>query len=352
MTSTIRLNYEATVADYWNRLTNVLRGFTASDDLRFLDTWVPHEEPSENILGILEAAAEGKVCCLELELSHETASRLKLNELEAKVKPFGRLEVERKSDRVVLTTRFGGPLLDVHPTYRTKLQRFVGRTIHEGQLGPGGGITVSAKSNGVVLSARLDPSNHRILEARHSGCQSETHRALMEALCEQIEGLPIQECSDHAGIRLEHRLRDPQVPRPSQGIVLAETVDAAFRIVVELTRCLLERYREEANYNETANTYVPRPSQEWLGLSNVEKCNRVSAFLSEELKMSGVSALRIDGDRIVVLQFAVSEDGKLRGDLIRRIERELKERLELTLQVHLEPKIDQNKIRQAKGIKL
>ena len=352
MNSTIRLNYEATVADYWNRLTNVLRGFTASDDLRFLDTWVPHEEPSENILGILEAAAEGKVGCLELELSIETASRLKLNELEPKVKSFGRLHVERKSDLVVLITNFGGPLLDIHPSYRARLQSFVGRTFHEGHLDPAEGISVSAKSNGIVLSARLAPSNHRILEVRHNGCQSETHRALMEALCEQIEGVPIQECSDHAGIRLEHRLRDPQVPRPSQGIVLAETVDAAFRIVVELTRGLLERYREEANYNETANTYVPKPSQAWLGMSPIEKCDRVSTVLSDELKMAGVSALRIDGDRIVVLQFAGLEEGKLRGDQLRRIERELKGRLEPTLQVHLEPKVDQNKIRQAKGIQL
>ena len=95
---------------------------------------------------------------------------------------------------------------------------------------------MQASEDGVTLSALVDSTSSVVRKAVYGGDPFDLAARPVETLCGILENKPMQECSDHAVIRLEFALRDHAAPRPVAGIVQSENADPAFALPQRLVR--------------------------------------------------------------------------------------------------------------------
>lgn len=93
---------------------------------------------------------------------------------------------------------------------------------------------------------------------------------------------------------------------------------------------------------------VPKPGEWWLGLDpavRVEMAQRRASDVSEWLAVTAAS-----DNGSVIVQLGGQMDAATRGRLLRELERRLKENLDPSIIVYLQPKGDKNKLRQLRGV--
>lgn len=152
------------------------------------------------------------------------------------------------------------PVADVHPSYRKALEAAGSLSHGQALTSRTDAVHVQATHGGIHLEAHVDAATHRILQAAHGGGVG-LEAALMDRLCGVLEGLPLQEASDHGALHLEQALRDPSLPAPTQGLLIPERVEPLFGTVVRLLRMLLKAYRDHTGYADTRNGFSPKPSE-------------------------------------------------------------------------------------------
>jgi hypothetical protein len=197
----------------------------------------------------------------------------------------------------------------IAPQYRTAIRVAHARIAHEGVPSDHPGLmrVEAVGADGTVLALLLDPTEPVIRTAAHRGAPGPVERALMDVLCAEIEGLPMQEASDHAAIRIEHALRDKAAPRPVPGIVTPRSADPMFRGPEALMRQAMALYRDRTGYRATANEFDAGPAPAWRALSEAERRARLDAALASACRAQGwpadaVAVQRIEFDVRVVVE--------------------------------------------------
>jgi hypothetical protein len=396
MGSPLRIDYEQLVGTYLEGLTTVLRGFNAAEGIEFLDSWVPDDDALMGIQSIVEAARDSgmgellihvgpdTLQTVELSRLRELASRvgtvhvevngegidLLVSSIDASARPDDTaseprardeaeprspsaasqtITIEETAIRVWADSDSGVP----HSAYRRGLQEALQHCTHEGGLEAESGLElVEARNGGVVLRALVYPADHTVRKVRYQGAVSQVQRGLLERLSGLLEGKPIQECADHAAIHLEYRLRDHSQPSPVPGIVLPQNVGSMFSLPLQLVRGLLADYRGQRDFWETENFYTPPMSAEWRQLSRAKRMERLQAATARHPLGSQVTVARLEGAQGVVAELNGASHGRNRGGQLMELETYLKDTVEPTLQVFLEPKVDQNKLRRISGSEL
>lgn len=389
------LDYEALVAQYTEGLHNQLRSFSTGH--AFLETWVPDESVTRSLFGIFEAADVARLSGrLDVRLSPALAAQVDQSWLSRETGSFGDLEVEARADGTWFrftfgkgdpaSARFGNfhqagqgkggaqaergrtsdsrlPSLeerfaanrtrepsDAHPAYREKLLQAAVKPLREGDLPLGvGKHRVEARRDGVALSLALD-ARTVIVAARHRGARG-LNRAVLDGFCLVIEGLPVQEASDHGVIRLERALRSPTASAPVSGILTPENAEAAFATPTWLMR---EAYRSWLGLSGQAprrNFWTdPLPSA-WIQAPFEERARRVSETLTAALEQAGlpreaVAVREIQRDTRVVLSLSGREAERAVAPALLRLERALRDRLGVPLELFLVEREDSNKPRE------
>lgn len=244
-----------------------------------------------------------------------------------------------------------GPAVTIHTAYQERLARVLESPDRAMPLKSEPGLAlVEASCDGITLTALVDPASHTVRKAAYAGATSDVHRGLLEVLCEIMIDRPIQECSDHATIYLEHRLRDPSQPRPVSGIITPDNADPAFRLPGVLVRALATEYRRTVGQLDAENFFDPSPSPVWRELSAQEKRQRVQAALTEICGVLGLSdaeasLVSVGQDDRVFLELNRAAPSAAKGRLLMRIEAHLKTAVEPTLYVYTAERKDLNKIR-------
>jgi len=389
MDSHLGIDYESLVEAYKESLSVTLRGFRPAAE--FLDTWVYDEDDLKSIFNIIEAADDAGVAEISIHIGQATLRNLNLARLHELAGRFGKVNTRATSKGLVLHVIFtkvgretnifsASPEEDrgsvkpgtVHPHIRStelsdaappkKLDRSALRSFylegvhqvlqfcsHEGPLGVEPGFEfVEISYLGTTLRAVVESSTHVVRKAAFQGALSNFDRGVMEMLCRFMEGKPIGECGDHAAIYVEYNLRDHSKPHPVPGIVTPENSDPAFARVTLIVRRLVERYHCKTGFMSHANFYSPPPTSQWASLPSDEKIKRIQAAIESCPDGDGMRVVCLEGAKRVIVKFHEEPDNGTKPGLLMKLENHLKTTTEGTLELYLEPKLDQNKVRRIK----
>ena len=385
MPAEIAINYEALVAEYLQGLTTVLRGFSSATNHAFLETWVPDADEAHSILGILEAAHDAGLPRISLHLGPTTLGKVAIGELQELARRTGTATTQANGAGLDLTVVFATGAARTHtiapasqrrtvtarrhresqvapvalnqfqpsrgvayPLYAAGLRQLRSRA-HAGELLPAAG-TVLARGvqDGVTLTVLVEPSKHIVKKSAYFGATSDLQQALLEGLCCWLEGKPILECADHAGGALEFQLRDPAQPRPVPGIVTPENADPIFAAPTALIRGALADYRRQTDFRSIENKYDQPVTDVWRALTQSDRLQQIQAAIAQQPAGAGVQVMRLETPKRVVVGFTAALDGATKQRRLLQLEGHLKRTLEPTLQLYVEPKVDENKIRRLK----
>ncbi|MGA2275270.1 MAG: hypothetical protein ABSH00_17080 [Bryobacteraceae bacterium] len=348
------IDYESAVTGYMEDLSTVLRGFGPAENLAFLETWVPDEDPLQSILGIFEAAMGAGIPGVTVRVGAQTLAALDLAALEKAAATWGRPQFQTGAETAALTLSFGGPdpLHEVNLLYRAALEAVAGAHEFEGVLEPEADAIVAVASDvDLKLMALVVGGRHIVAKARYSGTFTGIERRLLERFCPILEGKPIIECSDHAVIELEFSLRDRTQRVPVPGVVMPENCDPMFALPVRLVRDLLSDYRRQLPSVTNENFYVRPSSPRWRRLSREQRQAEIAVALETFPQGSDFCVITIEGDRRVVIEMAPGMAKESKGSRLLQLERHLQQTVESVLQVHLQVKADLNTIRHIKGVR-
>jgi hypothetical protein len=347
------LDYESLLAEYETGLFTKLRGFGPAAE--FLETWVPDEDPVKSLLNMVEAAEMFGQSTLSVCVGPSTASSLDLKALEAMASRLGAVQIQKHDNGLVFAvTNIGGMAAfdAIGPAYRAAVVSAHERISHEGRVAGQADkeLLEVAGDDGSTLMLLVEPSDHTIQAASHHGTPGPIERGLMEALCSEIEEMPIQEASDHGAIRLEFALRDKAVSRPVPGIVTPRNADPAFRSIELLLRRALALYRERTALSATGNEFDPGPSQDWREMPQRIRLTTLTTASGEICESQGLPAHtvkinRIEHDVRVVVTIGAALEPSAKSSFLMRFEEGVKEKVDGRLELYLEEVKDANVIR-------
>lgn len=377
------IDYDKAAADYEASLVTKLRGHGAGS---FLENWVPDPDPVLGILNMIEAAWTDGRDELELRVSRKTLDAAGLERLSRLSEAFAairtadadgahRLEVRRvashsgSGERVLQrapeskagsTVRpeqaagTGAPVPPLHADLVKPLHEETAQAAHEGELQAAAGEALAharSEQGDVFLAVTKEGV---IRAARHCGVRGDARRRLVELMCREIEGRPVQDASDHAAVLAIHRLRLRAGARPIPGVLLATNAGTEVVAALDLVRRACADYSKRAGRGARTNFFEVGASAAWRALSQTQRLERVAAsvdtFCREEKTSGAIRVTRLEkdihGEEIRVI---VQRDGAIPADRVpfdlRRLERFLKDRVERSLQVYLEPVKDKNVLR-------
>ncbi len=396
----VRIDYEQLLVEYEKGLVDNLRGFGVTAE--YLESWVPDEDPVKSLCNMIEAANTYGQDAISVFIGRATAASLDPAALLAAAGELGEARIEWEADALVLEVKritewaaragaarpdrrapissaeaaadaptatpqestptpsppaadrdaaLAGEVAAIGPCYQAAVQRRLDRLTHEADLDQAAGtVAVEGSLASTALSLRIDPKTHTIRQAAHRGATGPVARALLDQFCELIEGLPIQEASDHGVIRLEADLRDSAMQLPVPGIVVPESADPAFALPLKLVRDALRAYRERFGYQETDNEFDPGPSPEWRSLGDVDRRARLDRALADICREYGfapgnVAVTAIEHDVRVVIDLTGDLASGDKQSHMMTLEAGLKNMVDDRIELFLEELTDENKLR-------
>ncbi len=355
------VDYDELVAQYAERLQTVLRGFSIGP--RFLEAWVPDEDPVRGVRGVLSAARVAGLSALTVRLGAETARAC--DDWAAALAGWGRVELthsggalrmevhfgtecpalperERRSARVVpVQARAVAPAPALAASLRERVLAAAREASHVGSLV--GGSVIGAQRDGVTLTLDVD-DQQVVRRARFEGDSSPELCGLLELLCRVAEGLPLQELAEHGALRVLALARDADAAPPVPGVVQPQNTSTLLAFVEALVRDACR------GRGSGENRWQPPASSDWLALDDAARRTRVEAALADACAVLGVPADTFELQRIrdghkVCLDVAPAVPAAERRRLLLALERELAARVEGTLIVEREARADLNRIR-------
>ena len=181
-----------------------------------------------------------------------------------------------------------------NPLYRKKLMEWEDNIQHEYTLtNDDVHVLIHAKHQNITLFALLDGRQHRLRQASFAGTASAIEKALLEALCHLMEGLPIQEIYDHGLLKLEYALRDHEQPLPVSGIINRFNFAPLFQLPQHLIWQLFQKYCEQTGYQGQLNYFDYPPSQDWLKWDEAQRIQKVQGVLDQLINQSQYNALAV-----------------------------------------------------------
>jgi hypothetical protein len=339
--SHVSLDLDRLVREYWENLNVTLRGFHPAEEFDFLQSWVPSDDPTESVLDLVELASAGGLDRLTIEVEEPTAARLAADRI-------GPCRRDTRDGKTVLEFTLASETeLAIHPCYRDSLRRVLAEVRHERPLtGVNGQEPVSVSAQGVTLTALIQAARRAVAQAGFGGAANPVQRGLMEALCVEIEGRPLQEAADHALIAVESRLRDRSQPPPVPGLVTPDNADPAFALPQQLVRALLAEYRARTGWNDTANFYDTPVRSPWARLSEAERSDALCRQLETPSFAGKLELAGMDGPKRVVVRFVGDMPSDARQQMLCQLEEQLRQHVEPTLHVTAQAKSDINILRQ------
>tara|TARA_Y100000588_G_scaffold382400_1_gene469807 strand:- start:5165 stop:6406 length:1242 start_codon:yes stop_codon:yes gene_type:complete len=213
-------------------------------------------------------------------------------------------------------------------------------------------ITIEGSHHGLTLRLQVEPMSHRIKKSTFTRDVNPKFIPLLEKFCTLIEGVPIQDASDHGVGRLEFSVRGMTGSRPVPGIVIAGAIDERLSAIQLLIRNTLANYRQKVGYSLTENTFYPEPSENWLCLSQVEKKEKLLTVLKHELEKihvlpTEIDVLEIEYNVRVLVRFSgyLAEPQTDKQPIVMQLERAITEQIDPRLELYLELVQDQSKLR-------
>lgn len=352
------IDYDFLVAEFENSLVTTLRSHRPAEE--YLEMWVPDEDPVKGLLNMIEAAQIAGRDGIRIKVKLATLPADRHDELRDLAVEIGTTDIRRAGDHAIVTIdgMQGGSDFDVvSEPFHAALKAAYAQLVHEGDPGAAaaGQIRVEVEEGAVRLTAIVDPSAHRIIDARHGGGATAVDRSLLDLLCGLLVGMTMQEAADHAAIKLVDRLRSLDSQRPVPGILMPQNADPAFALPTRLARRLRAAYGEATGHHATRNFFETAPSAAWVGLTLAEKTERVTATLAGYAAAEGIATGEVHLDSIepnllkddvrIIVTLGDGIDQARKPSVARGLEKLLKRQIDAKLELYCTEVKDRNAIR-------
>ena len=390
----VPISLDEITENYEKGLLDQLRGFGVEGEL--FETWVPDPDPTNSILNLAEAAiTAGSVGGLAVTVSREIMSDISCDRLIDELGSTVTVHVEDSDDSsVIYLTDFKDQLAALGDPLRTRrlavssgdaaqaitkvapVAGFTGREElvfakkyqetknslydlpsndvfdYQGALDEDNlSQKITIEEGGRILEVQVDPKSHIVEKVVFRGSWERDVASLLDLLCGLVEGRPIQDMSDHAVGRLEHRVRGTK-PRPVPGIVLPSAVDGRFVLIQSFIRKILAHYRHLTGYQETENAFYDGAGKWWCSLTDSEKAEKVNQVVQMEVKHLGFDSSEVElvgieyGVRVLIrFSGEMASPASDKQPIIMRLEQALIEATDSRLELFLEPVQDQSTLR-------
>ncbi len=306
-------------------------------------------------LTTLQAAQAGGKEAVAIDLAAAPSASAG-DRLKARIAEYGAVAVSGTTATVTLDPALK-TVADLAPAFRRRALDAARKILREGEPRAGSDeIVIEAEIDGVHMAVSVETGKQRIIrQARHRGASKPSERAAIDLFCAIMEGLPIQEAAEHAGVKLLDALREKGFPRPVRGIMGFRNTGPAFNRPVELARAIYRAYAGKTGFEPPINFFEAPPSQAWMQLSRDEQARRIQACLAEFLRGIGrpeedmqLESLQLNTKRYPVRVFILYAKTVAYGDkprLMMAFERRLKDTVELRLQVYNQEMADKSPLR-------
>ena len=346
------LDYDAMVADYTVNLDATLRNFRPADDL--LDTWVPDDDAGRSLCSLVEAAQIGGRDSVAVRVSTRALEGRDADSLRDTLASLGEAAFTQDNGMVVFTIaklQETAAFRSVRAIYQPRLRARAGKLHFRRPLNVSAdSISLRATDGSLSLAWAVRTTDHVVTDAVHDGSGSGPQAAALDALCELVIGLPIQEARDHGMVRVEFALRDPKQRHAITGVVLPLNADPVFRQPASLVARLFQDYQTSTQYRPQPNYFDPGVKPAWAALTPVERARKVTDAIAASaatlgLKPVDVRVIECNHDYAATIHF----DGELTIPQKRAaalaIERVAREHCDPRLEIFCEEKKDLSKLR-------
>ena len=126
---------------------------------------------------------------------------------------------------------------------------------------------------------------------------------------------------------------------------MPSNADPIFILPIKLVDGLISSYRTQTDYWEIDNFYTAPASTWWRSLSKNARIQQVQTMLNEHPSGRKLKVVRMEGQQRVIVDFGDDPDYTTLPGRLMKLESHLQNSLEKTIQLHAEPRVDQNKLR-------
>jgi NifU-like protein involved in Fe-S cluster formation len=346
------LDYDKLVETYSANLDITLRGFRPAEET--LDTWVPDDDTLRSLSSLVEAAQLGGSDSVAVRVSNKTLEAVNLDTLKEKLGTFGEVRSEQEGSATVFSIsalQETASFRSVRPIYQQRLRARLGNMRFKRALQTDGNqIPLRATKEGFALALSIRTDTHIIADAVFEATSRRPMQAALDVLCEILVGLPIQEARDHAIIRLEFALRDPEQTHPISGIILPRNADPIFRVPSLLLNRLFDDYITSTQYQPKMNFFDPGPKAAWAALPHEEREKCVTTAINSHGPAIGIAAdevhvVECKRPYAVTIQFNGNLSIPAKRSAALKLERLVRKECDPRLEVFCEEKKDLSKLR-------
>lgn len=382
------IEYEKLAETFNQALIVTLRKHNVGDS--FLDYWVPDADPVLGIAGMVDSARLSGRTEIAVQFMRTTVPADRTTELEQAVGRFAKVKLEQHDGRIVLhatgmAKNVAAPVSsntsrkddkpsywqanqlaarsastsppnhwnsdefpefkDVHPHFRAGLKAALTTLTHESNAGPESPklVRLEGREGSICLALYVDSETHLVHVVRHTGAFKPSEKVALDLFCRTAEGLPFQEVADHVGLRVIDSLIDEDKATPVPGVLLPINAGKAFMLAPRLARQAYDAYRVSMAIRKETNFYYAPPSEQWMALSNSDRCGKVAGGLrgflqSEELYPDDLELLRLEKNKYgYEVRSVISFSDRIKvGDkpfLLRRLEHRLRRDVEAQIEL-------------------
>jgi len=235
----------------------------------------------------------------------------------------------------------------VHPAFEKGVAETLDAVSHAGEPGDGSDWIVAEID---LLRLAVRTCGGVVEEANFSGTDTPGERAVLELICRQAEGAPLQDVAEHAVASAMETLLDRSLPPPVQGILTPLNAGDMFQRPMRLARDLWRVHQDATGATPEENTFERPFSEEWGALSTEEKSRRIGESLAAAVRVAGLPADHLELSRLdtfdrgfILFSDAVSQND--RPALLMQVERSVRSLLGERIEFFAEEAKDANRIR-------
>lgn len=380
------LDYDELYASYQKGLVETLRGFGPEES--YLSLWVPDEIPWKGIWNLFDAAASESQKQLRVRVRSHQPQGLDLQALTARLSCFGTPTVKRENKHVCIeildlrpasskeakrllaelnhtipqrnntlatpeSSRAIAPADPIDCPYQDTMQAMALACAHEHSAPSPSPETLLLSGNqemGLIWLS-VDRQRQTVIGCGHQHAPTQNAKGLLETFCRLAQGRPLREVLDHGTECTELQLRKSRQARPCAGVVLPNNAHPLISQMHKLVKSMRSQCTVfEDSWSTSYNEYDEGVSPEWAAHSSSTRVRLIEAVFSEfkALHANDIQALnlvRIDGEVRLHVSLTSSAASDHVSALVARLEETIRDRLDPRLELFLEPKRDQNKLR-------
>lgn len=341
----MQLNYQELVVGYYDNLNNNLRNFKGGPG--FLETWVHDEDHNRSLLEIFDLAKEHGVESLRITLPKDVTSELNMDWLKHSASEYGALALDGQELTFVVggeSSESADPFAGVDNHYSAALRKRAQSIRFEGTL-ESKGMKAYTTSEGGHLDLAVDKEGV-VHEAKHRDFDG-AMKAVMDCFCEILQNRTLQEGADHAGIRLEWRLRDHKMPRKVRGLLTPENSEPLFGIAENMVRHIYTDYLKATGQESKRNFWRDPVPGDWLELAYEDQVKKAQAKLIEGCRMMGlqedVQVVKLLNNTRFVLSYVQDKTKPDFAWAMIKLEKWLREQFHFEVELQLESIEDRNR---------